>query len=39
MAHSGICVANHTSPIDVIIMSTDSCYAMVSLVHINCLVL
>ncbi|CAH1784028.1 unnamed protein product [Owenia fusiformis] len=25
----GICVANHTSPIDVIILSTDNCYAMV----------
>ncbi|RDD43542.1 Glycerol-3-phosphate acyltransferase 3 [Trichoplax sp. H2] len=24
----GICVANHTSPIDVLILSTDNCYAM-----------
>lgn len=28
-ASSGIVVANHTSPIDVIIMSCDNCYAMV----------
>jgi len=25
----GICVANHTSPLDVVILSTDNCYAMV----------
>lgn len=25
----GICVANHTSPMDVMILSTDNCYAMV----------
>nr|XP_042141365.1 glycerol-3-phosphate acyltransferase 3 [Peromyscus maniculatus bairdii] len=25
----GICVANHTSPIDVLILTTDGCYAMV----------
>ncbi|CAJ0568911.1 unnamed protein product, partial [Mesorhabditis spiculigera] len=25
----GICVANHTSPIDVLILSTDNCYAMI----------
>uniref|UniRef100_A0A914RXE9 Phospholipid/glycerol acyltransferase domain-containing protein n=1 Tax=Parascaris equorum TaxID=6256 RepID=A0A914RXE9_PAREQ len=27
--HGGICVANHTSPIDVMILSCDNCYAMV----------
>lgn len=26
----GICVANHTSPIDVMILSCDNCYALVS---------
>ncbi|KIH50763.1 hypothetical protein ANCDUO_19155, partial [Ancylostoma duodenale] len=25
----GICVANHTSPIDVMVLSCDNCYAMV----------
>ena len=25
----GICVANHTSPIDIIILGCDNCYAMV----------
>ncbi|XP_064630645.1 glycerol-3-phosphate acyltransferase 4-like isoform X2 [Lineus longissimus] len=25
----GICVANHTSPIDVVMLATDNCYAMV----------
>lgn len=25
----GICVANHTSPIDVIILQNDNCYALV----------
>lgn len=25
----GICVANHTSPIDVMILSSDNCYALV----------
>ncbi|ROL49741.1 Glycerol-3-phosphate acyltransferase 3-like [Anabarilius grahami] len=29
----GICVANHTSPIDVVILANDSCYAMVGQVH------
>ncbi|XP_066278086.1 glycerol-3-phosphate acyltransferase 3-like isoform X1 [Branchiostoma lanceolatum] len=29
----GICVANHTSPIDVIILACDACYAMVGQVH------
>ncbi|PAV57308.1 hypothetical protein WR25_20382 [Diploscapter pachys] len=27
--HGGICVANHTSPIDVMILSCDNCYAMI----------
>lgn len=27
----GICVANHTSPIDVVILANDGCYAMVSI--------
>ncbi|KAJ7327174.1 hypothetical protein JRQ81_016933 [Phrynocephalus forsythii] len=29
----GICVANHTSPIDVIILTNDGCYAMVGQSH------
>ncbi|KAG8134350.1 putative Glycerol-3-phosphate acyltransferase 3-like protein [Naja naja] len=29
----GICVANHTSPIDVIILTNDGCYAMVGQAH------
>lgn len=29
----GICVANHTSPIDVFILTTDGCYAMVGQVQ------
>lgn len=29
----GICVANHTSPIDVLILTTDGCYAMVRSTH------
>ncbi|KAL5022733.1 hypothetical protein ScPMuIL_001888 [Solemya velum] len=33
MAKGGICVANHTSPIDVIILSCDNCYAMVGQSH------
>ncbi|XP_060086035.1 glycerol-3-phosphate acyltransferase 3-like [Ylistrum balloti] len=33
IAKNGICVANHTSPIDVIILSCDSCYAMVGQAH------
>ncbi|XP_035672178.1 glycerol-3-phosphate acyltransferase 3-like isoform X2 [Branchiostoma floridae] len=32
-AKGGICVANHTSPIDVIILACDACYAMVGQVH------
>ncbi|TMS37259.1 hypothetical protein L596_004232 [Steinernema carpocapsae] len=27
--HGGICVANHTSPIDIMILSCDNCYAMI----------
>uniref|UniRef100_H3AVJ2 Glycerol-3-phosphate acyltransferase 3 n=1 Tax=Latimeria chalumnae TaxID=7897 RepID=H3AVJ2_LATCH len=29
----GICVANHTSPIDIVILAVDGCYAMVGQVH------
>ncbi|KAJ1205569.1 hypothetical protein NDU88_000997 [Pleurodeles waltl] len=29
----GICVANHTSPIDIIILANDGCYAMVGQAH------
>ncbi|XP_051536152.1 glycerol-3-phosphate acyltransferase 3-like [Myxocyprinus asiaticus] len=29
----GICVANHTSPIDVVILANHGCYAMVGQVH------
>nr|XP_020449288.1 glycerol-3-phosphate acyltransferase 3-like [Monopterus albus]XP_020449289.1 glycerol-3-phosphate acyltransferase 3-like [Monopterus albus] len=29
----GICVANHTSPIDIVILGNDGCYAMVGQVH------
>uniref|UniRef100_A0A672GRA7 1-acylglycerol-3-phosphate O-acyltransferase 9, like n=1 Tax=Salarias fasciatus TaxID=181472 RepID=A0A672GRA7_SALFA len=29
----GICVANHTSPIDIVILCNDTCYAMVGQVH------
>ncbi|KAK7934408.1 hypothetical protein WMY93_005304 [Mugilogobius chulae] len=29
----GICVANHTSPIDIVILCNDGCYAMVGQVH------
>uniref|UniRef100_A0A4W4ESP4 Phospholipid/glycerol acyltransferase domain-containing protein n=1 Tax=Electrophorus electricus TaxID=8005 RepID=A0A4W4ESP4_ELEEL len=31
--NGGICVANHTSPIDVIILASDGCYAMVGQTH------
>lgn len=27
---NGICVANHTSPIDVLVLACDNCYALVS---------
>ncbi|KAL4231047.1 transferase [Mactra antiquata] len=30
---NGICVANHTSPLDVVILSSDNCYAMVGQSH------
>ncbi|KAJ8317202.1 hypothetical protein KUTeg_005106 [Tegillarca granosa] len=33
-AQNGICVANHTSPIDVILLSCDNCYAMGGLIGI-----
>ncbi|XP_059173268.1 glycerol-3-phosphate acyltransferase 4-like [Physella acuta] len=33
IAKNGICVANHTSPIDVIILSCDNCYAMIGQTH------
>jgi len=29
----GICVANHTSPIDIVILCNDGCYAMVGQIH------
>ncbi|CAB1352926.1 unnamed protein product [Coregonus sp. 'balchen'] len=29
----GICVANHTSPIDIVILANDGCYAMVGQSH------
>uniref|UniRef100_A0A0K0EF37 PlsC domain-containing protein n=1 Tax=Strongyloides stercoralis TaxID=6248 RepID=A0A0K0EF37_STRER len=29
----GICVANHTSPIDVMILGTDNCYALIGQKH------
>ncbi|XP_010202320.1 glycerol-3-phosphate acyltransferase 3 isoform X7 [Colius striatus] len=29
----GICVANHTSPLDVLILATDGCYSLVGQVH------
>uniref|UniRef100_A0A9J7XKW4 Phospholipid/glycerol acyltransferase domain-containing protein n=3 Tax=Cyprinus carpio TaxID=7962 RepID=A0A9J7XKW4_CYPCA len=31
--NGGICVANHTSPIDIIILASDGCYAMVGQIH------
>ncbi|KAI1900195.1 hypothetical protein AGOR_G00047510 [Albula goreensis] len=31
--NGGICVANHTSPIDIVILANDGCYAMVGQVH------
>ena len=31
----GICVANHTTPIDVVILQTDKSYALVRLIPIN----
>ncbi|KAJ0044152.1 hypothetical protein NL108_009187 [Boleophthalmus pectinirostris] len=29
----GICVANHTTPIDIVILANDRCYAMVGQIH------
>lgn len=34
--NGGICVANHTSPIDVIILASDGCYAMVPTRLLRC---
>ena len=31
----GVCVANHTSPIDVVMLSTENCFSLVSLRHID----
>ncbi|XP_020780978.1 glycerol-3-phosphate acyltransferase 4-like [Boleophthalmus pectinirostris] len=31
--NGGICVANHTTPIDVIILANDGCYSLVGQVH------
>uniref|UniRef100_A0AAZ3NQJ4 Phospholipid/glycerol acyltransferase domain-containing protein n=1 Tax=Oncorhynchus tshawytscha TaxID=74940 RepID=A0AAZ3NQJ4_ONCTS len=31
--NGGICVANHTTPIDVIILANDGCYSMVGQIH------
>lgn len=31
-AGSGICVANHTSPIDVLVLMQDNCYSLVSFI-------
>lgn len=33
---TGICVANHTSPIDVLVLMCDSCYSLVSSMRITC---
>ena len=33
----GICVANHTSPIDIIILGCDNCYAMVGVFAVSSL--
>lgn len=30
---SGICVANHTSPIDVLILMQDNCYSLVNSIN------
>jgi len=31
----GVCVANHTSPIDIVMLSTENCFSLVSLHHID----
>ncbi|XP_042250372.1 glycerol-3-phosphate acyltransferase 4-like [Thunnus maccoyii] len=31
--NGGICVANHTTPIDIIILANDGCYSMVGQIH------
>ncbi|CAG5124294.1 unnamed protein product [Candidula unifasciata] len=33
MAKNGICVANHTSPVDVVILSCDNTYALIGQAH------
>jgi glycerol-3-phosphate O-acyltransferase 3/4 len=30
MPSGGVCVANHTSPIDVVMLSTENCFSLVS---------
>jgi glycerol-3-phosphate O-acyltransferase 3/4 len=30
MPSGGVCVANHTSPIDIIVLSTENCFSLVS---------
>lgn len=32
---TGICVANHTSPIDVLVLMCDNCYSLVSFVSVK----
>ena len=31
----GVCVSNHTSPIDIVMLSTENCFSLVSLRHID----
>lgn len=38
MPKNGICVANHTSPIDVLMLMCDNCYSLVGLILIICVV-
>jgi glycerol-3-phosphate O-acyltransferase 3/4 len=35
MPSGGVCVANHTSPIDVVMLSTENCFSLVSLPRIS----
>jgi glycerol-3-phosphate O-acyltransferase 3/4 len=35
MPSGGVCVANHTSPIDIVMLSTENCFSLVSLPHID----
>jgi glycerol-3-phosphate O-acyltransferase 3/4 len=30
MPSGGVCVANHTSPIDIVMLSTENCFSLVS---------